>query len=168
MPYKLLKLNYETDKVEDLERSVAALTGIPQDNLSIVLRHEQVYKSDVRLELLNMDWAKSLLLKGLHTKLGQGHVLFVEANNIKNTKFEELEWHKAIMAEQNNLKLNITATGLVDDSTSDTFTLTLAKDKTLADLKAKISARIGVPSEGFTVRRQHVVRQFKDLDSTMV
>jgi len=64
--------------------------------------------------------------------------------------------------------LNITATGLVDDSVSDTFTLTLAKDKTLADLKAKISARVGVPSEGFTVRRQHVVRQFKDLDSTMI
>ena len=78
---------------------MAALTGIPQDNLSIILRHEQVYKSDLRLELLNMDWAQLRLLKSLHSKLDHGHALFVEANSIKNTKFEELEWHKAMMAE---------------------------------------------------------------------
>ena len=67
--------------------------------MSILLRHEQVYKSELRLELLNMGWAKLLLLKGLHSKLDHGHALFVEANSINGTKFEDLEWHKAMMAE---------------------------------------------------------------------
>ena len=111
-----------------------------------------------------MDWCKLLLLKGLHSKLANGQALFVEANNVEVTKFEEFEWHKAMTAEQNNLKLNINATGVCSDSEASTFTLSLAKDKTLADLKAKISQKVGVQSEGFTVRRQNVVRQFKDLN----
>jgi hypothetical protein len=46
-----------------------------------------------------MDWCKLLLLKGLHSKLANGQALFVEANNVKVTKFEEFEWHKAMTAE---------------------------------------------------------------------
>lgn len=61
------------------------------------------------MELLNMDWCRKKVLKELRTKFDHGHNMFVEKNDIKTTKFKDLEWHKAIMSEQENLKLYINA-----------------------------------------------------------
>jgi len=64
-----------------------------------MLRHETVYKQEVRMELFNIDWQRPKVLNTLKTKLDHGHSIFVEKNNLKETKFEELAWHKAITGE---------------------------------------------------------------------
>ena len=89
----------------------------------------------------------------MKTKLDHGHSIFVEKNNLKETKFEELSWHKAITGEQDNFRLYINASEMGIASGQESFQITINKHKNLGDLKKKISHWTEIPADGFTVRR---------------
>ena len=73
------------------------------------------------MELFNIDWQRSKLLNSLKTKLDHGHSIFVEKNNLKETKFEDLAWHKAITGEQDNFRLYINASEVGIASGQESF-----------------------------------------------
>jgi len=49
--------------VKDLEAHISEATGIPQERLVMLLRHEQLMSKQVRTELFNMDWRKTKSLE---------------------------------------------------------------------------------------------------------
>jgi len=69
--------------------------------LVIMLRNEQAYSREVRVELLNMEHQKKKLLCALRNPLSHGHLLFVEEADpqLALKDFPSLNWHKAIMSE---------------------------------------------------------------------
>jgi len=93
-------------KVKDLEEMVSKATGIPVSELLLLLRHEPTgYGQLPRVELMNMDWARTKLIKDLRSRFDHGTMLLVEQGSLKTVKFENMNWHKSISANDNILKV---------------------------------------------------------------
>lgn len=102
MAYQVMKVD-RNDTVAQLEGKVSELTGLPQEDVVIMLRHEQF---QVRVELFNMDWCRPKKLSEMRSRLDHGHCLFVENNDDKK-KFDLLGWYRAMMNHENIWKLYI-------------------------------------------------------------
>jgi len=97
--------------------------------------------------------------------------LFVEDND-PSTKFEKMKWNIALTNESNIFKLHINVEEVKGKNENgecnlDVLVVIINKTKTLADLKAKVSAKTGVPVDQFKIHRKHVIRDFRNLKATM-
>lgn len=102
--------------VEDLERKVAELWGIPADQVLLLLRHEPITISATpRVELFNMDWARLKKLVDVRSQLDQGRMIFAETGTLKTVPFEKMHWYRAITGSEDVLRLHITTKGFDRD-----------------------------------------------------
>jgi hypothetical protein len=131
--------------------------GIPEDQVIILLRHEQF---NVRVEYLNMDWCRPKKISEMRSKITHGHCLFVEQNEIKKTPFDKLSWYRCMMMHESLFKLYISFE-------ERSIQISINKTKTLEDLKNKIGKEINVAPEYFNLKRMGVVKELKDLTLTL-
>ena len=118
------------------------------------------------VEYFNMDWCKPKKICDLRKSFDQGHFIFAEDNDPK-TQFNEFHWYKALMSDNDLFKLYINTSHFLGDG-DNVLTIKIKKDQTLDTLKNKISKKLGIKSDEFNVKRQNVVKEFKDLSLTMV
>lgn len=102
----------------------------------ILLRHENLYDKAPRVEFLNMEWARTKKISDLRTKFDHGFSLFVETND-KAARFDSFKWYQAIMNEANLLKVHVNTESI--EGLPDVTTVTIHKEKSLADLKRVLS-----------------------------
>jgi len=152
LPVDLVRVDMKLDKVEDLERKIAEKLQIPLEQVIILGRHEASWGGNVRVEYINMDWAKPKILADLRTKLDHAHLLFVEQNDPKS-KFEEFNWHKCMQSAKEMRKLHITSKGFEGFFDAAPMEVTISKDKTLRQLKEKIGKRLQVAPGEFRIKR---------------
>lgn len=139
LQYELLKINRKEMTLTDLEHQISLATGISQDRLLILLRHEgMTLTAQPRVELLNMDWARSKKLSELRTSFDHGMMIFVEEGEMKGLKFEQLNWYKAIIGNEDMLKLHVTIDQGAGSLQEKFMDIKINKKRTLSDLKEKI------------------------------
>ena len=88
---------------------VAEEFKIDEKELAILYRHEPILSGEVKIEFFNYDcreYGVDKKLKDMNTKLKHGAIVFVECQK-KGTGFEELNWHKAISAENTLLVIRV-------------------------------------------------------------
>ena len=81
-------------------------------------------------------------------------MVFIEAAPLSK-KFEELCWHRTIMNESTLLVLHINLSQVMAGEDASIY-LRMSREKTMADLKAKIAKQICIEPTEFTVKRQYV------------
>lgn len=100
-----------------------------------------------------MDWVKKKILSDLRNTLDHGHLLFIEENDPK-TQFDEFKWYKAMMNEENYLKIYVNAGGFQGISNDSVpIQINIHKLKTLKELKDKIGLKINHSPGEFILRR---------------
>lgn len=80
-----------------------------------------------------MDWCKPKKICDLRTKFDQGHFLFAE-NNDPKTQFNEFNWYKALMSDNELFKLYINTSHFLGEG-DNVLTVKIKKDHTLEVLK---------------------------------
>ena len=73
-----IKVFPKTEKVNQLEDTVAEALGIPVANLIIFLRNEHGYNSTVSTEYYNIEWRRNRIISEVSKTLTHGKVLFCE------------------------------------------------------------------------------------------
>lgn len=150
--------------VQDLEAKAAELFGISDPNrVLLYLRHSPVTPAaQPRLELYNMDYIRAKKLKDVRSQLSQGNMLFVDEGSLKETKFEEMNWYKSIIGNQEILRLKVE-----DGVSTEPILIKINKGKTLQELKEVIGMKIGIAAENFILTRKHVIREMKEFHLTL-
>jgi len=103
-----------------------------------------------------MEWRKPKKLSEFHNnKLDHGQLLFIEEHDPKEQlDFPNLNWHKAMVADQSIFKIYVNVLGFDHINTDiKPLAINISKKKSLQQLKDKVAKRINASSDEFMIYR---------------
>lgn len=86
-----------------------------------------------------MDFAKEKKLKEIRSQLHQGDIVFVDQGSLKDTKFDEMNWTKCIIGNQEMVRFHVEMKDLGNRESVD---VKINKNKTIQELKELIGKQI--------------------------